>query len=199
MKKFTLLAFASLTLIGSVGTCEAKAQSQIYVPKYFVQLSRDTNVPADILYALTVKESNTKMDNDTMSPWPFTINYKGKGYRYANYEQMILAARELLAKGHTAFDIGAFQVNWKWNGDRAESLEALGHPYKNGLVAAEILLEKYEQYGNWCVAAGRYHNPANKNGYADIYGKEYCRVLRNIQSGVYQKSLVNKIQTTSTN
>lgn len=198
MKKIQLAGFTALLSCSLFGTAVASPTKQIYVPKYFVQLARDTSVPADILYALTVKESNTKMNNKTMAPWPFTINFRGKGYTYASYAEMITAARRLVKEGHTSFDIGAFQVNWKWNGHLANSLEELGEPYQNGIVAAKIIKGHYEKYGNWCTAAGRYHNPANKAGLADSYAADYCEILRSIQTGHYQRHLVSKTQTYAT-
>jgi hypothetical protein len=198
MKKWATWALLLVSSMGAEFPAHAKQTTQIYVPKYFVRLAEITHVPADILYALTVKESSTKMDNNTMSPWPWTINYAGRGYRYASYEDMIIAARHLLASGKTAFDIGVFQVNWKWNGHRAESLEDLGLPQRNGIIAAEIIKEQYKIHRDWIVAAGRYHNPSNRNGVAEKYSREYRRILKNIQSGKYQKSLVAKATTEQT-
>lgn len=167
----------------------AAATKDVLVPVFFVNLSKDTGVPADVLYALSVTETNTKMNNNTMSPWPFTINHKGIGKRYSSYEAMLSAVKSLIAQGYTSIDIGPFQVNWYWHKHRVDSLEELSMPYKNGLVAAEILLEQYTIYGNWIEAAGRYHNPANNDGHADKYSKNFSRHLESIQSGRYQRHL----------
>lgn len=167
----------------------------IQVPKYFVWLSQTTSVPADILYALSVKESNSKMNNNTVSPWPYTINYKGVAFRYEDYHSMITAAKRLLSEGKTAFDIGPFQVNWKWNGHRAESIEDLGNPHRNGIIASEILIEQYNKYGDWFLAAGRYHNPSNSNGHADKYTREFREMFLLIQSGEYQKKSLKTSRT----
>ncbi|MGR5296844.1 hypothetical protein ACPV5U_24520 [Vibrio mediterranei] len=129
------------------------------------------------------------MNNNTMSPWPFTINHKGIGKRYSSYEAMLFAIESLLDQGYTSIDIGPFQVNWYWHKHRVNSLEELSMPYKNGLVAAEILLEQYAIYGDWIQAAGRYHNPANNEGLADKYSKDFARHLESIQSGRYQRHL----------
>lgn len=168
------------------------ANNIIFVPKYFAELSRKTDVPADILYALAVKETNTKMNDRSVAPWPFTLNVKGIGYRYATYDEMVNAAYQFLHSGTRSIDIGLFQVNWLWNGHRAQSIEHLGHPAKNGTTAAEILTEHYQKYNDWAIAAGRYHNPANKNGRADAYEKEYREILAMIQSGEYQRNLLKK-------
>lgn len=173
-------------------SCSVSSQvnaSTISVPRYFVNLSKQSSVPADILYALAVKETNTRMNNRSVAPWPFTLNVKGIGYRYANYDDMMLAVNGFLGRGTKSIDIGLFQVNWYWHGHRVSSVEELGNPVKNGLVAAEILLEHYLKYGDWSIAAGRYHNPANISGRADSYAAEYRKILHSIQSGSYQKKL----------
>lgn len=164
----------------------AWANQQISVPSYFVSLSKHTNVPADILYALSVQETNTKMNNNGMSPWPYTINLKGRGYRYKNYESMMTAANQLVERGYSSFDIGPFQVNWKWHQHRVDSLASLGEPLTNGIIAAEILKEQFKLHGDWAVAAGRYHNPNNNRGLALKYEDGYREKLELIQSGKYQ-------------
>ncbi|EKO3612268.1 transglycosylase SLT domain-containing protein [Vibrio metschnikovii] len=161
--------------------------SYVTVPNYFVSISNKTSVPADILYALAAKETNVKMNNGTVAPWPFTLNVNGKGYWYASYEDMMAATHEFLNEGITSIDIGLFQVNWLWNGHRVQSIEELGEPKKNGLVAAQILLEHYQKHRDWAVAAGRYHNPANRDGRADRYAKEFSEFLTLIQRGQYQQ------------
>ncbi|SNX47734.1 hypothetical protein VTH8203_01349 [Vibrio thalassae] len=140
-----------------------------------------------VLYALSVQETNTKMVDGTVSPWPYTINHKRKAFFYATEAEMLSKARSLISQGYHSFDVGPFQVNWKWNGHRARSIEDLGNVHRNGIIAAEILMEHYKKYGNWIDAAGRYHNPANKNGLADKYKKEFREKLAMIESGKYQR------------
>lgn len=185
----------SILLLSLLFHAPTFADNWIQVPKYFVGLSEETKVPADILYALAVKETNTKMSNRSVAPWPFTLNVKGKGYSYATYDEMVGAAYQFLDSGTRSIDIGLFQVNWLWNGHRASSIEDLGHPEKNGQVASEILLEHYLKHKDWAKAAGRYHNPANKNGRADAYEKEFRNILTMIQTGKYQKNLLKQHTT----
>lgn len=164
----------------------------IYVPTYFAQLSQKTNVPADILYALAAQETNSRMNDKTARPWPYTINVNGKSERYANYEQLVARSKEIIKSGKRSFDVGFFQVNWRWHSHRVASIEQLAHPEYNGLVAAQILIEQYRIHRNWVVAAGRYHSPSNNNGLADKYQSEFLDKLKRIQKGSYQKALVAK-------
>lgn len=173
----------------SLGVKNGVAGEVILVPRYFNELSAKYDVPADVLYALAVKETNTRMTNQTVAPWPYTLNVNSKGYRYASYEDMIVAARKFMAQGIRSIDVGLFQVNWRWNGHRAESLEHLGIPSENGRIASEILKQYYAQHGDWVRAAGQYHNPANNDGRADRYARGFKKILKDIQSGEYQKNI----------
>lgn len=182
-------ALLAVIAAGAFFSNAALSKQSIYVPSFFVDLSEHTEVPADILYALAVKEVNTKMSDKTVAPWPFTLNVNSIGYRYATYDEMMLAVNRFLLNGTNSIDIGLFQVNWRWNGHRAESIHSLGLPFENGKIAAQILKEHYQKYGDWAVAAGRYHNPANRHGRADNYEQEYRDILSKIQSGEYQRHL----------
>lgn len=176
----------------SVNAETVNPKKVIHVPSYFIQLSQETKVPADILYALAVQETNSKMNDKTARPWPYTINLKGKAERYVSYKQLVARSKEIIDSGRRSFDVGLFQVNWRWHSHRVESIEELAHPWNNGLIAAQILIEQYRIHKNWVVAAGRYHNPNNNNGLADKYQAQYLDKLKRIQSGSYQKALVRK-------
>jgi hypothetical protein len=197
MRRATLLISALAFFSTVVNGSEFIAKEKIFVPGYFVELSGKTGVPADVLYALAVQETNTKMNDKTARPWPYTINVGGKGDRYSSYSAMIAAAKDILASGRRSFDVGLFQVNWRWHSHRVDSLEQLGVPMNNGIIAAQILVEQYNIHKNWVVAAGRYHNPNNNNGYADKYSKQFLDKLKRIQSGEYQKSIVERSKLAS--
>lgn len=190
-KRIIKTSLALIFLLGS-HSATAELKNKVFVPNIFVELSAATKVPADILYALAVQESNTKMNNKTVQPWPFTIHDGKKGKRYANYEDMVGAANQLIANGQRSIDIGWFQVNWRWHGHRVKSVEELSVPWNNGIVASQILIEQYNKHKNWAIAAGRYHNPSNTDGLADKYQDQYLDKLKRIQNGSYQKTLVDR-------
>lgn len=143
-------AFLLSIIFGLVASPQVSA-SYVTVPNYFVSISNKTSVPADILYALAAKETNVKMNNGTVAPWPFTLNVNGKGYWYASYEDMMTAAYEFLNEGITSIDIGLFQVNWRWNGHRVQSIEELGEPKKMALWLRKFFLSitKNIETGLW--------------------------------------------------
>lgn len=80
------------------------------VPSYFVSLSKHTNIFTDVLYALTAQqETNTKINHNGMSLWPYTINLKNRDYR----ESMVTVGNLLIRKATVHFIFGPFQINWK--------------------------------------------------------------------------------------
>lgn len=159
----------------------AYAKNKKAMPNYFKTMAIKYQIPADVLYTLAITESNTEMKDGSYSPWPYTINLDGTGYRYASYEELVKQSKMLMNMGRESFDVGLFQVNWKWNGHRTSSIDELANPYENVRVAAEILKEQYRIYGEWAIAAGRYHNPSNSKGFASKYEKRFRSNLARVR------------------
>ncbi|MGO3798331.1 MAG: transglycosylase SLT domain-containing protein [Vibrio casei] len=178
-----ILMFLFILNLSGIGKTYA-TENKVSIPPYFVNMASLYNIPVDVLYALAIMESNTKLQNGEYAPWPYTMNVNYKGMRFASYEDLVYQSRLLIKQGKTSFDVGFFQVNWKWNGHRSESIEALANPYENARVAAEIMLEEYAKVGSWAKAAGRYHNPANRNGHADRYASDYAKILNVIRKNM---------------
>ncbi|MDV7106242.1 transglycosylase SLT domain-containing protein [Vibrio sp. TH_r3] len=145
-----------------------------YYSKVIVDAAVKNDIPYVYLYSLAAKESSAKLENGKRRPWPYTMNYKGKGYYFRSYADLVKASQRLLDSGENNFDVGIFQINYMWNTDRFDGITDLAHPAKNAEIAAQILKEKYD---SWVIAAGRYHNPANKNGRANAYSREYLEFL----------------------
>lgn len=182
--KTILILMASLLIDFSWVEKTYAKESKVPIPPFFVNMASLYNIPVDVLYALAIMESNTKLQSGDYAPWPYTMNVNYKGMRFASYEDLVYQSRLLIKQGKTSFDIGFFQVNWKWNGHRSDSIEALANPYENARVAAEIMLEEYAKVGNWVEAAGRYHNPANRNGHAERYASDYEKILNVIRNNM---------------
>ncbi|WP_199438360.1 transglycosylase SLT domain-containing protein [Vibrio owensii] len=157
--------------------------SQMCVPNYFKVVSKKFDVPEDVVYSLALQESAVKMNNGKVLPWPYSANYAGETFLYRNYEDMVASISKMVSSGKTAVDVGYFQVNWKWHKDKAKTVVHLSHPSINARVAMGILKNKYSKYGDWVVAAGRYHNPFNNKGKADRYAERYGKWLHRVRNG----------------
>jgi hypothetical protein len=186
MKRALIVLGLVLSSVSGVSKASTtSAQDFDYFPSIIQEAAESEGIPLLYFYSLAAKESSARLENGKRRPWPYTINYKGKAYRFASYDDLLLASRGLLNKGITNFDIGFFQVNYKWNKDRFNTLEEIAHPESNARLAAEIYKERYNTYRNWYVAAGRYHNPSNTKGLATKYENEYRNYVELVRNGKY--------------
>ncbi|MFK9903092.1 transglycosylase, partial [Klebsiella pneumoniae] len=79
-------------------------------------------------------------------PWPWTLNIKGTGYRYASREQacqaLLAAIRRISPK---RIDVGLGQINIGWHRAYfASPCDAL-HPLQNLSLTAQLLRQRYDE------------------------------------------------------
>jgi Transglycosylase SLT domain len=169
---FTLYRVAALVALiccGSYGTTACAAEEPTATHPDFaaicehaaVQASRATGVPLSVLKAISLTETGRK-SNGVFRPWPWTVNMEGKGFWFDGYDEALAFAR-----GARSFDIGCFQINYKWHHEAFTSIEHMFEPLANALYAAEFLRSLYQQKGSWGAAAGAYHslNPVHAKPY----------------------------------
>ncbi|WP_270820021.1 transglycosylase SLT domain-containing protein [Aeromonas sp. Y311-2] len=133
------------------------------IPPAFYEVARIKRVPADLLYSISLQESKLPTNKGRVVPWPWTANFKGKGYRFKTRVELYQFCEGLLKKGYRSFDIGIAQVNWLWHSDRfSGDLWAATDPWTNLNAAADYLSEHYKTSKNWWVAAGQYHHPTDQ-------------------------------------
>jgi soluble lytic murein transglycosylase-like protein len=77
-------------------------------------------------------------------------------------------------------DVGLMQVNWRYHGDKLRTHWLALDPWFNLRIGASILREMYDQCGDWIVAAGRYHAPANPER-AGKYANQVRRHLATLE------------------
>ena len=154
------------------------ASSRCYaIPSAYRQVADEVNVPVDILYAIAFTESGYQYQT-VYNPWPWTLNIEGKAYRFTNRHSMLVKLKQAI-QDKRSVDIGIMQINWRWHKHRFESpqrdikspqrnIESLQpsdslkpalDPYTNLKTGAEILVEQYQETGDWWLAVGRYHSP----------------------------------------
>lgn len=131
-----------------------------------VQAARATGVPISVLKAISLTETGRK-SNGRFRPWPWTVNMEGKGFWFDSHAEALDYANKEFARGARSFDVGCFQINYKWHHQAFSSIDHMFEPLANALYAAEFLTSLYQQKGSWNAAAGAYHslNP--------IYAKPY--------------------------
>ncbi|WP_324753296.1 transglycosylase SLT domain-containing protein [Roseovarius sp. Pro17] len=77
--------------------------------------------------------------------------------------------------GARSFDVGCFQINYRWHGENFSSINEMFDPEANALYAARFLKRLYAEKNDWSEAAGAYHSRTKK--YSTRYRKRFDRIL----------------------
>ncbi len=137
------------------------------------QAALATGVPLSVLRAISLTETGRKQNGKFLS-WPWTVNMEGKGRWFNNKTDALQFAASGLQRGARSFDIGCFQINYRWHGRAFRSIEQMFDPNANALYAARYLLRLFQEKGSWNAAAGAYHSRTSK--YAKPYAARFSRI-----------------------
>ena len=156
---------------------------QARIPSGYIKMAKSYNIPEKIFYAVILQESSSTTKKG-FKPWPWTLNIKGKGYRYSTRRAAYNALTNAIKNQTTLVDVGLGQVNWRWHKDKFKSPWSALEPYTNLRVAAKILRQEYSNSGgDWWKAVGRYHSPGQKpkqkqraKNYSAMVKKRYQRI-----------------------
>ncbi len=136
-----------------------------------------TGVPADVMKALTRTETGRRMDL-ALQPWPWTVNMEGRGYWFDTAEEAKAFVFKRFKTGARSFDVGCFQINYKWHGGAFQSIEQMFDPQVNATYAAKFLDSLKSAGDTWVIAAGRYHSRTPE------YAEKYRQRFRSIHAGL---------------
>ncbi|MGR3514768.1 MAG: lytic transglycosylase domain-containing protein [Paracoccaceae bacterium] len=136
-------------------------------------VSRETGVPLDVLLAITRTETG-RSSVSGLSPWPWTVNMEGVGKWFDDVASAQAYVGRHFARGARSFDVGCFQINYKWHGQAFGSIEEMFDPILNARYAARFLSDLYTEFGNWSRAAAAYHSRTPK--YARRYMARFDRI-----------------------
>ncbi|SPF81224.1 transglycosylase SLT domain-containing protein [Pseudoprimorskyibacter insulae] len=142
-----------------------------------IQAAHELNIPTNIMRALTRLETGRRIDG-ALQPWPWTVNMEGDGHWFDTED----AARSYVFKhfklGKRSFDVGCFQINYRWHGQAFRSVDEMFDPAANARYAGQFLQSLYEEKGNWEAAVGAYHSRTPK--YANRYLAKYQTIHANL-------------------
>lgn len=129
-------------------------------------VARESRVPYDVLMGISLTETG-RQRNGRMQPWPWAANGQGRGHWFATRAEAEEYAQQMLASGHRSFDLGCFQINWRWHGDQFDRPAELLDPLRAARYAARLLTRFHRELGSWDRAAGAYHSrtPRHANRY----------------------------------
>ena len=119
--------------------------------------AREAGLPPSMLQALTRTETG-RARAGRLTPWPWTVNMEGAGHWFDDRDAAMAFARKHHARGATSFDVGCFQINYRWHHKAFASVEAMFDPLENARYAARYLLELKAEGGGWERAIGHYHS-----------------------------------------
>jgi hypothetical protein len=125
-----------------------------------------TGVPYEVLLAISTVE--TGRNN---RPWPWTVNFGGKGKWYGSAAEAEADVAKAVDGGATNVDLGCFQLNYRWHADGFASIADMLDPKLNATYAAEFLAEHFARSGDWALAAGAYHSASPQ--YAAAYQAKF--------------------------
>jgi len=140
----------------------------------------ETGVPADVLLAISLTETG-RAHQGRMRPWPWAANIDGQGYWFDGPDAAMAFAREQLSRGRRSFDLGCFQINWRWHGEHFSSPQTLLDPLASARYAARFLTGLHAELGNWEAAAGAYHSRTPH--LADRYRTRFARFRQGLAGG----------------
>lgn len=83
------------------------------------------------------------------------------------------------ARGARSFDVGCFQLNYRWHGQHFASIDEMFQPLANAHYAARFLSDLRAETGSWSGAAGAYHSRTPT--YANRYRARFDRILAQIE------------------
>ncbi|MEM9010078.1 MAG: lytic transglycosylase domain-containing protein [Pseudomonadota bacterium] len=136
--------------------------------------SNESGVPVEVLRAVTRTETGRRL-HGRLRPWPWTINMEGAGHWFDSAGEAIAYATRSHAGGARSFDMGCFQINYRWHGMHFDNLAEMMDPVASARYAARFLGELYRETGNWTEAVGRYHS--RTPSFQQRYLQRYRRIL----------------------
>ena len=114
-------------------------------------------IPREVMLAITLVETRTNRDG-VSGPWAWTVNVAGKGDWFDSRAAALIHAQRALARGEKSFDVGCFQLNYRWHGEHFASIDEMFEPGPSGDYAARFLKGLHGETGDWIKAAGLYHS-----------------------------------------
>ncbi|MDQ2093980.1 transglycosylase SLT domain-containing protein [Rhodalgimonas zhirmunskyi] len=147
------------------------------------QIAADrSGVPVTVLQAITRTETGRKR-NGHFGPWPWTVNMEGRGVWFDSLDEARAYVFKNFKRGARSFDIGCFQINYKWHHQNFSSIDEMFDPQENANYAALFLKSLYKELGDWSEAAGAYHSrtPKHANRYRQIFEKHRAKAPGEIQ------------------
>jgi len=176
----------ALALFGAlVGVCAlpAKASTDQICDHAANNAAKSSGVPLPILRAITRTETGRSRGGE-VEPWPWTVNMEGAGKWFASEASARAYVERHYSRGARVFDVGCFQINYRWHGTEFASIDEMFDPIANAEYAAGFLMRLYNETGDWTAAVGAYHSRTPK--FAERYIRRFERIRRALNEAASQ-------------
>ena len=147
-------------------SARAEADLSLVCERAAVEAAAGSGVPVSVLKAISLTETGRERGGE-VRPWPWTVNMEGKGVWFDSREAALAYVYEHYKRGARSFDVGCFQINYKWHHENFASIEEMFDPSANARYAAAFLTSLHAESGDWETAAGAFHSRTPE--YADRY------------------------------
>ncbi len=178
--------WVALALIASVPA--AKADNSLLEGTVWSEVAKASACKVDplLLYAVALMESRTSAGTGYIRPHQFALRNAPSGSRYPMTQtEAVQLLHEYIAEDKLT-DIGAMQINYRWNGNRVENVADLLDLKTNILVGATILCEAIAAYPrDLRLGIGGYHtrNPERIDD-AIQYGENVLNIWKRLRGDV---------------
>ena len=173
-----IVVYVVLAPVQSASASADDRQTALICENAALVVSQESNVPLDVLRAISLTETGRKGAAGFL-PWPWTVNMEGAGRWFDDRN----AARDFVNRhfnrGARSFDVGCFQINYRWHGQAFASIDEMFEPLANARYAAKFLGELYEEFGDWTLAAGAFHSRTPR--YARKYKARFTRIRAGLE------------------
>lgn len=122
-----------------------------------VAAAQKVGIPLSIMRAITKVETGRTRGGNFV-PWAWTVNMEGEGAWFDTKSEAKAYVLKHYGRGARSFDVGCFQINYKWHGHNFSSINEMFDPQENALYAASFLKQLFAEFGDWSAAAGAYHS-----------------------------------------
>ncbi len=134
----------------------------------------ESDVPLSVLRSITRTETG-RTRAGTLQPWPWTVNMEGAGKWFETEDAARAYVFKHFKRGARSFDVGCFQINYRWHGEAFRSIDEMFDPVENARYAASFLAKLHNETNDWSEAAGAYHSRTPK--YAKRYRTRFDQIL----------------------
>lgn len=176
-----VLAVASGLIAALPGPAVASKALSDMCDRAAVVAAQRHRVPLDVMQAITRTETG-RPGQGGLAPWPWTVNMEGVGKWFDSRDAARAYVFKHYKRGARSFDVGCFQINFKWHGEAFTSIDEMFDPGANANYAARFLADLYRELGSWKEAAGAYHSRTPH--YANRYAKRFDRIRSGLSGGV---------------